>query len=303
METRKIGSLDVTVVGIGCNNFGRRIDAAQTAAVVNAALEAGINFFDTADVYGDGRSEEFLGQALGARRNEAIIATKFGNTMEGQGHGAHPDYIRIAVDASLRRLNMDVIDLYQLHKPDPDVPVAETLGALNELVAAGKIREIGSSNFTAQMIRDAEAVSTGQGWARFLSVQNHYSLYHRDDEPEVLPECERLGIGYLPYFPLANGLLTGKYRKGQPMPEGTRLSGSRTPTEADLERVEKLIAFAESRGHTILTLAFSWLLSRPAVASVIAGATRPEQVHANAAASGWAMSAEDLAAVDAILAS
>lgn len=302
METRKIGSLDVTIVGMGCNNFGRRIDAAQTKIVVDATVEAGINFFDTADVYGDGQSETFLSEALGSRRKDVIIATKFGNELVGQGKGAHPDYIQKAVEASLRRLNTDYIDLYQLHKPDPDVPLADTLGKLDELVKAGKVREIGSSNFNAALIREAEAISADKGIAHFVSVQNHYSLFHRSDEAEVLPECERLGIGYLPYFPLARGLLTGKYRLGQPMPEGTRLSGS-APSDEQLQKIEKLIAFAEAKGHTILTLAVSWLLSRPAVSSVIAGATKREQVNANAAAADWKMTPGDLAELDAILAS
>lgn len=301
METRKIGSLNVTIVGVGCNNFGRRIDAAQSKIVVDAAISAGINFFDTADVYGDGQSETYLGEALGSRRKDVIIATKFGHNMPGQGSGAHPDYIKNAVEASLKRLNTDYIDLYQLHTPDHNVPIADTLGALDELVKAGKVREIGSSNFNAQMIRDAESVSEEKSIARFVSVQNHYSLFHRSDEAEVLPECERLSIGYLPYFPLARGLLTGKYRLGQPMPENTRLSGS-APSEEQLQQVEKLIAFAESRNHSILTLAVSWLLAHPAVSSVIAGATKTEQINANAAAAGWQMTPEDLADLDTLMA-
>ncbi len=305
METRKIGSLDVTVVGIGCNNFGRRIDAEATAAVVNAALEAGINFFDTADVYGDGLSEEFLAKALGQRRSEAVIATKFGNEMPGQGKGAHPDYVKQACEASLRRLNTDVIDLYQLHKPDPTVPVAETLGALNDLVQAGKVREIGSSNFSAELIREGEA-GVKAGAARFVSVQNYYSMLNRAPEAEVLPECERFGLGFLPYFPLESGLLTGKYRLGQPTPQGGRLSDrtyeDRFLNEPKLAVVEKLIAFAEAQGHTILELAMSWLVARPVVASVIAGATKPAQVAANAAAVGWQLTRDDLEQVNAILA-
>lgn len=306
METRKIGSLNVSVVGVGCNNFGRRIDAEASAKVVDAALEAGINFFDTADVYGQGQSEEYLARALGARRSQVIIATKFRSKMDGQGEGASPDYIRLAVEASLRRLNTDVIDLYQLHSPDDSVPIADTLGALDDLVRAGKVREIGSSNFSAAQIRDAEAASQAANGARFVSVQNYYSMLHREPEPDVLDECERLGLGFLPFFPLESGLLTGKIRAGQAVPEGTRLSNAETQqrfvNDARLATVEKLIAYAEGKGHTILELAFSWLLAKPAVASVIAGATRSEQIHANAAAPNWQLSAAELAEIDALLA-
>ena len=296
MDTRPIGSLNATVIGIGCNNFGRRLDADASASVVNAALDAGINFFDTADVYGSGQSEEYLAKALGSRRSEAVIATKFGNQMEGQGKGAKPDYIKTAVEASLRRLNTDYIDLYQLHVPDADTPIADTLGALDELVKAGKLLEIGASNFSRQQIRDAES-AVKPGAARFVSLQNHYSLLERDDEAEALPECERLNIAYLPYFPLASGLLTGKYRRGQPMPEGTRIvAGSRFAhvLEQRLPVIEGLAEFAESCGHTLLELAFSWLLARPVVASVIAGAMNPDQVKANAHAATWKLTALDL---------
>jgi aryl-alcohol dehydrogenase-like predicted oxidoreductase len=305
MQTRKIGSLSVSVVGLGCNNFGGRLDAEGTARVVHAALDAGVNFFDTADIYGGTKSEEFLGQALKGRRDQAIIATKFaGNVAEGK-EGARPEYIRKACDDSLRRLGVDCIDLYQQHRPDPNTPIPETLDALNELVAAGKVREIGCSNFTAQMLRDAEA-AVKPGAARFVSVQNHYSLLQREDEQEALPECERLGLAYLPYFPLANGLLTGKFRQGQSAPEGTRLGPGGWAhgqlTDERLALAEKLIAFAESRGRTILELAFGGLLSRGVVASVIAGATSPEQIRTNASAASWKLSEEDLKAVDAILA-
>jgi aryl-alcohol dehydrogenase-like predicted oxidoreductase len=302
MQTRRIGSLQVSVVGLGCNNFGGRLDADGTARVVQAALDAGVNFFDTADIYGGTKSEEFLGRALGSRRGEVLIATKFGGKIDEERKGARPEYVRRAAEDSLRRLGTDRIDLYQLHMPDPEVPIAETLGAMNELVQAGKVREIGCSNFSVEQLREAEA-AVPPGGARFESVQNHYSLFHRDPERDVLPECERRGLCFLPYFPLANGLLTGKYRKGQPPPEGTRLSGDRFAkvTEQQLDRVEALIRFAESRGHTILELAFAWLLARPAVASVIAGATRPEQVRANAAAAGWQLTADDLAQIDAMV--
>lgn len=305
METRKIGSLSVSVVGLGCNNFGRRLDAAKTAEVVHATLDAGINFFDTADVYGGGQSEEFIGKALGSRRKQVIIASKFGNQMEGAGKGAHPDYIRKAVEASLRRLGTDYIDLYQQHVPDPDVPIADTLGALDELVKAGKVLEIGSSNFSADQIREAEA-AVKPGAARFLSVQNRYSVLHREPEQDgVLAECDRLGLAFLPYFPLESGLLTGKIRQGQAAPEGTRLSdagsASRFITAHNMASTERLIAFAESQGHTILELAFAWLLARPVVASVIAGTTKAEQVRDNAAAAGWSLTESDLAEIEGLV--
>lgn len=304
MEKRQIGSLAVSVVGIGCNNFGMRIDAQATEAVVDAALEAGINFFDTADTYGGTKSEEFLGRALGKRRDQVVLATKFGSKIDEKRQGASPAYIRQAVEDSLHRLGTDRIDLYQLHRPDPSVPIADTLGALNELVRAGKVREIGCSNFSAEQLREAESV-VKQGAVRFVSVQNEYSLLHREPEQGVLTECERRGLAFLPYFPLASGLLTGKYRKGQPLPSGTRISAgghfSRFINEQRLEVVESLIQFAESRRHTILELAFSWLLAHRPVASVIAGATSPAQVKSNAAAAGWKLTADDLAEVDRIL--
>ncbi|MCC6801809.1 MAG: aldo/keto reductase [Anaerolineae bacterium] len=303
METRKIGALDVSVIGLGCNNFGRRIDAEQSAAVVNASLDAGINFFDTADVYGSGLSEEYLGRALRSRRGEVLIATKFRSKMDA-GEGASAAYIQIAVEASLRRLNTDVIDLYQIHSPDPNVSIAETLGALNDLVKAGKVREIGSSNFSAEQIREADAIAQANGWARFVSVQNHYSLLHREPEQGALGECERLGLGFLPYFPLASGLLTGKVRKGQPLPDVTRLNddhNKRWLSDENLTLVEALIAFAEQRGHSVLELAFAWLLARPVVSSVIAGARNAAQVHANAAAGGWQLTDADLAEIDGVM--
>jgi aryl-alcohol dehydrogenase-like predicted oxidoreductase len=299
METRAIGSLNVTVVGLGCNNFGRRLDEQGTKAVIDAALDAGINFFDTADVYGDTQSETFIGRILGSRRKDVIIATKFGHKTQAGRGGAHPDYIRTAAEDSLRRLNTDVIDLYQIHTPDPEVPIADTLGALNALVQAGKVREIGCSNFSAEQLRDADAAVQGGG-ARFVSVQNEYSLLHREPEDAVLAECERLGLGFLPYFPLGSGLLTGKYRQGQPPPQGTRLS-DREPDEAKLTQVEQLIGFAESKGHTILELAFAWLLARPVVSSVIAGATKPEQIRANVAAAEWQLTSDDMREIDALL--
>ena len=304
MEKRRIGSLHVSVVGLGCNNFGWRLDADATAKVVHAALDAGVNFLDTADMYGDTKSEEYLGKALRGRREQAVVATKFGMKVDDQRHGAKPAYVRQAAEDSLRRLGTDYIDLYQLHQPDPETPIAATLAALDELVKAGKVREIGCSNFSAQQIREAEA-ALRSGGARFVSVQNEYSLLHRDPEREVLPECERRRLALLPYFPLANGLLTGKYRAGHPAPQGTRISTQerfgKLLNQHNLKMVEGLIGFAESRGHTILELAFSWLLAHPVVASVIAGATSEQQVRSNAGAAGWKLTPADLAEVDRIL--
>jgi aryl-alcohol dehydrogenase-like predicted oxidoreductase len=222
METRPIGSLRVTVVGLGCNNFGRRVDAAGTARVVDAAIEAGINFFDTADIYGDTRSEQLLGRALGPRRRDVVLATKFGMPVDEHRRGARPEYVRRALEDSLGRLDTDYVDLYQLHQPDPDTPISDTLEALDALVREGKIREIGCSNFSAEQIVEAHEAA-GYRSARFASVQNEYSLLHREPETDVLPECARLGLAFIPYFPLASGALTGKYRRGQPPPEGSRL--------------------------------------------------------------------------------
>jgi aryl-alcohol dehydrogenase-like predicted oxidoreductase len=304
VETRRIASLEVTVIGLGCNNFGTRLDADATKNVVDAAIDAGINFFDTADIYGKGLSEEYLGRALGSRRSEIVLATKFGMKMDDQRKGAKPDYLRQALEDSLRRLGTDYVDLYQLHTPDADVPIADTLGALTDLVKEGKVREIGCSNFSAEQLREAEAAVKPEA-ASFVSVQNEYSLFHREPEREVLAECERQGLGFIPFFPLASGLLTGKYRKGQPLPGGTRLSsGNRYAgllSEESFDKVEKLIAFTESRSHTLLELAVSWLLRRPVVVSVIAGATSVEQVWNNAKAGGWRLSEEELAEVDRIV--
>lgn len=300
METRRIGSLQVSVVGLGCNNFGARIDGATSTAVVHAALDAGITFFDTAELYADGTSEEFLGKALGRRRAGVIIATKFGHKRWHPDRGAHPTYVRRAVEASLRRLGTDVIDLYQLHTPDPLVPIADTLGALDELVTAGKVREIGCSQFSVEQLQEA-AGAVRPGAAKFVSVQNEYSVLRREPERGVLQYCEQHGMAFLPFFPLASGLLTGKYRKGKGVPEGSRIADwfDGKISREDLDRVEGLIAFAESRGHTILDLAFSWLRARPVIASVIAGATTPEQVQANVAAS-WRLTTQEMAEIDRI---
>jgi aryl-alcohol dehydrogenase-like predicted oxidoreductase len=304
-DTRRIGSLAVSAVGLGCNNFGGRLDQTATTAVVEAALDAGVTFFDTADVYGGTRSEEFLGRALGARRREVVVATKFGMRIDdARPGGGRPEYVRRAAEDSLRRLGAEVIDLYQMHRPDPAVPIADTMGALDDLVREGKVREVGCSNFSAEQIRASRAVQTD---AQFASVQNEYSLFGRGPEHDgVLAECERVGLGFLPYFPLASGLLSGKYRRGAPPPPDTRLGsggwGSDRLTDENLARVERLAAVAEARGHTVLELAVAWLLARPAVASVIAGATRPEQVRANTAAAAWRLTPDDLAAVEQALA-
>jgi aryl-alcohol dehydrogenase-like predicted oxidoreductase len=305
MDHRSIGSLRVSVVGLGCNNFGMRIDAAATERVVSAALDAGINFFDNADIYGATKSEEFLGRALAGRRHRAIVATKFGMAVDEQLKGARPEYIKQACDDSLRRLATDHIDLYQLHQPDPGVPIADTLGAMDSLVKAGKVREIGCSNFSAEQLDEA-ARAPRPGAAQFVSVQNEYSLLHREPERSVLPACERLGLAFLPFFPLASGLLTGKYQPGKPAPVESRLSlswTSRFTTDKNVQVAEGLKAFAAKRHHTLLELAFSWLASRPQVVSVIAGATSPEQVDANAAAVNWSLTQEDLAEVDRLVVS
>ena len=306
METRMIGSLAVSVVGVGCNNFGMRIDEKRSQEVVDAALDVGINFFDTADMYANGKSEELLGRFLGARRRDVIVATKFGNEMQGHGRGARPEYVRQALDASLERLGTDYVDLYQQHVPDPDVPIAETLGALDELVKAGKVREIGCSNFSAAQITEARKASNARpGSASFVSVQNEYSLLHREPEEEVLAECEHDRMAFLPFFPLKSGLLTGKYRKGRPVPEDTRVAKyeryNKLLTEENLDKVEALIDFAESRRRTLLELAFSWLLAHRVVASVIAGATSAQQVRNNAAAADWKLTPEDLEEIDSLL--
>ena len=306
MPVRQIGSLDVSLVGLGCNNFGGRIDERQSIEVVEAALDAGINLFDTADVYGGTKSEEFLGRALGKERSEVLIATKFGAPLDEGHQGAAPSYVKSALEDSLRRLGTDYVDLYQLHRPDPATPIADTLGALADLVGEGKVREIGCSNFSAAQLAEAhEALKPGA--PGFVSVQNEYSLLERSPELEVLPECERLGIAFIPYFPLKAGLLSGKYRGGEPPPAGTRLAGmpadrrGEVLTPGNLEIVGALERFAQDRGHSVLELAIAWLAAHHPVASVIAGATKPEQVWSNVKAADWALTDEDLAEVDAIV--
>jgi aryl-alcohol dehydrogenase-like predicted oxidoreductase len=304
METRTIGNLTVSLVGIGCNNFGMRIDETQAHAVVKAALDAGITLFDTADVYGGTRSEEFLGRALRGVRDDVVIATKFGAPV-GEGlAGAKPAYVKSACEASLGRLGTDRIDLYQLHLPDDATPIEDTLTALDDLVRAGKVREIGCSNFDGTRMDAAASAAADKRTSRFVSAQNQLSLLDRRAETDLLAACDRHDLGILPYFPLASGMLTGKYRRGEDAPQGTRLASmpedrrQRAMNDKAFGAVERLEAFAIARGHTLLELAMSWLAGLPHMASVIAGATKPEQVHANAAAIGWALTDDDRAEVD-----
>jgi aryl-alcohol dehydrogenase-like predicted oxidoreductase len=287
----------VSVVGLGCNNFGGRVGLEGTRAVVDAALEAGITLFDTADIYGNGGgSEELLGRVLEGRRDGVILATKFGGDM-GDGTTARGSraYVRKAIEASLRRLRTDYLDLYQYHRPDGITPYEETFGALDELVREGTVRYVGHSNMQARDVEEVDSIARSRGLARPLSAQNQYSLLRREVEEELLPTCERLGIGVVPYFPLASGLLTGKYRRGEPRPEGTRLSGrDEVFTDETFDRIEALARFAAERGVTLLDVAVGGLLAQPAVASVIAGATKPEQVRANVAAGEWEPTGDDL---------
>jgi aryl-alcohol dehydrogenase-like predicted oxidoreductase len=301
MKLRRLGAsgLKVSEVGLGCNNFGMRIDAKATDAVVGAALDAGITLFDTADIYGGTKSEEFLGKALGKRRGEVVLATKFGMRIgdDPRRMGGSRRWIMRAVEDSLTRLSTDWIDLYQFHSPDPDTPIDETLRALDDLVTQGKVRYIGNSNFSGWQIADADW--TAAGGTRFISAQNQYSLLERKVEYEVLPACEHFGLGFLPFFPLASGLLSGKYRRGEKPPEGTRLAawgarGQAAMSDRNFDKVEKLEAWAGERGHTILELAFAWLLGHEVVSSVIAGATSPEQVKANAATADWVLSPDEV---------
>jgi aryl-alcohol dehydrogenase-like predicted oxidoreductase len=299
--------LTVSRIGLGANNFGQRVDLARTRQVVDAALDAGISLIDTADMYGERKSESFLGEVLEGRRDRVVLATKFGMDMGGElgpdwGARGSRRYIRRAVEASLRKLRTDWIDLYQYHVPDGVTPVAETLAALDEIVREGKVRYVGSSNLAGWQVADADWSARSAGRTPFISAQNNYSLLDRSAERELVPACAQLGIGILPYFPLASGLLSGKYRRGKPAPSGTRLEASvGSMRDRVFHALEKIEAFAQERGVTMLDVAIGWLASRPTVGSVIAGATRPEQVEANVAAGDWEPSAEDCAALDAIV--
>lgn len=299
METRRIGRLTVSAVGLGCNNFGVRLDEGQTRDVVRAVVDAGITLFDTAEVYGGTKSEELLGKALMGVRDEVVVATKFG-AMDG----AKPEVVKQACEASLQRLGTDRIDLYQIHRPDPETPLEDTLGALDELVREGKVLEIGCSNFDGSLLDAASAISSAQGLARFASVQNNLSLVDRRQEADTVEGATRNDLRILPYFPLASGVLTGKYRRGEVPAEGTRLSQvpedrrQRALDDRVFDVVEALEAYALDRGHTLLELAISWLVGLPQMGSVIAGATKPDQVAANVAAAGWSMSLDERAKVD-----
>jgi aryl-alcohol dehydrogenase-like predicted oxidoreductase len=313
MSYRRLGNsgLVVSVVGIGCNNFGRKLDAESTEQVVDAAFDAGITLFDTADIYGTphGASEEALGAALKGRRDDIVLATKFGMDMEGangadRGARGSRGYIVRAVEASLRRLDTDYIDLYQLHRPDEATPIDETLAALDDLVRSGKVRYLGNSNFAGWQIADADWTARAGGMTPFISAQNQYSLLHREVEAEVVPACEHFGLGLLPFFPLDSGLLSGKYQRAEKPAEGSRLSLERNRhwlENADWDLIEALTAFGAERGHSLLDVAIAGLAARPAVTSVIAGATTPEQVRANAAAGAWELTVADAAALDAVL--
>jgi len=309
MEKRPLGTsgLEASLVGLGCNNFGMKIDLAASRAVITAALDAGITFFDTADMYGNGQSEDFIGQVLGPRRKEIVLATKFGGIAmmrkSGERWGTRA-YIVGCLEASLRRLRTEWIDLYQIHYHDPTTPIEETLAALDDLVHQGKVRAVGCSNFSGAQVAEATAQAQGRRLVQFMTAQNEWHLLNRQAERDVIPACERHGLGQLPYFPLASGMLTGKYRRGEAFAAGTRLATfayfKGLATEENFTKVEALQTFAQKRGHTILELAVSWLAAHPCVVSVIAGATTPEQVHANAEAANWKLSAAELAEVDVL---
>jgi aryl-alcohol dehydrogenase-like predicted oxidoreductase len=306
LPTRPLGDsgLEVSVVGLGCNNFGRRLDLAGTRAVIDEAISQGVTLLDTADIYGLGESEQFIGEVLQGRRDHIVLATKFGMDMsDGKGPRGSRAYILDAIDASLRRLRTQVIDYYWYHQPDGVTPISETLETLDQLVKAGKVRAIGASNFSAAQLFEADWVAREHGFTRFTAVQNQYSLLKREAEREVLPACERLGIGFVPFFPLASGLLTGKYRRGEPGPAGARLSGrDEIATPEQFELLDSLRRFADERGLALTDVAIGALLAHEPVSSVIAGATKPEQVRANVAASRWIPTREDLDALTQLLA-
>jgi aryl-alcohol dehydrogenase-like predicted oxidoreductase len=307
MEHRPLGNsgIQASLVGLGCNNFGMKIDLAASRAVINAALDAGITFFDTADMYGNTKSEDFIGQTLGSRRKDVVLATKFGGIawmQKSKDSWADRAYIVKCLEGSLKRLQTDYVDLYQYHFPDPKTPLEETLAALDELMRQGKVRAVGCSNLSGAQIAEAAAKSQERNTVNFVTAQNEWSLLKRDAERDVIPACDKYGLGQLPYFPLASGMLTGKYRRGEEFAAGTRLATishfKGLASDENFTKIEALQAFAGKRGHTILELAMSWLASHPCVSSVIAGATTPEQVRANAAAANWQLSAEELAEVN-----
>jgi aryl-alcohol dehydrogenase-like predicted oxidoreductase len=310
LPTRRLGDspFEVSAVGLGCNNFGRRLGLEETGAVLEEALAAGITLFDTADIYGGGGGSELLmGEVLEGRREELVLATKFGMKVSGSEAESAPEaprgsreYIRWAIEGSLRRLRTDRIDLYQYHEPDGVTPIAETLATLGELVAEGVVTAVGCSNFDAAELEQAERVAAADGLPRFVTLQNHYSLLERGIEAEVAPACERLGVSILPFFPLESGLLTGKYRRGESGPEGTRLAGSSPGNDEQFDVVEAIERFAGERGIEAIDVAIAGLLAQPAVGSVIAGATKPEQVRANVGALRWTPSAADLEELDRI---
>ena len=310
MEYRTLGKsgLQVSVVGLGCNNFGGRVDAAGTAAVIDKCIDMGITLFDTADIYGRGKSEEFMGPALKPHRRNIVIATKAAANM-GEGpywSGLSRKYLMEAVDDSLRRLQTDYIDLYQVHFPDAKTPIEETLATLDDIVKSGKVRYIGCSNFSGWQVVEADWIARTEHLNRFVSAQNEHSLLNRSVETELAPACLKYGLGLLPYFPLASGFLTGKYHKDEQQPEGARLSGNspmagRILSDANYEMLSKLETFADEHGHTMIELAFSWLASKPYVASVIAGATRPEQVEQNAKSADWKLTDEEFKEIDEIM--
>jgi aryl-alcohol dehydrogenase-like predicted oxidoreductase len=306
MDTRPLGGsgLQTSVIGLGCNNFGRRVDLDGTRVVVDEALEQGITFFDTANTYGRGQSEEYLGEVLQGRRDQVVLATKFGMDMgDGKGPRGSRDYIRQAIEASLRRLRTDVIDVYWYHKPDGRTPIAETLETLDELVRAGTVRAIGASNFDAAQIQEADTIARERDLTAFTAIQNEYSLLAREAENDALPVCKRLGLGFVPFFPLASGLLTGKYRPGEAGPEGARLSDrDHIATDTQFALIAALQQYADAHGVSLVDVAIGALLANETVSSVIAGATRPDQVRANAAAARWRPSAEDLAELRDVLA-
>lgn len=309
LAARQLGDsgIQVTVAGLGCNNFGRRLDEAASVRVVHAALDLGINFFDTSDSYGMGQSERYLGAALKDRRDRAVVLTKFGSPADPEDpgyQGASPAHVRRAIENSLRRLGMDYVDVYMLHRPDPKTPIDATLEALTRLVEEGKVRALANSNFAGWQIADADWTSRTRGLGRFVAAENHYSLLDRSVEREVVPACRRFGLSLIPFFPLGSGLLSGKYRRGQPAPEGTRLSagpaGARMLTDRNFDVAEGVERLAAARGVTPAAVALGWLAAQPEVCSVIAGATSPEQVQANVQATAWTPTAEDLAEIDRI---